>query len=421
MPSKKNEPHFDCKLPDNSLFWNNPDRLQLESNKVTMNKKKICVFTGGRAEYGLLRPLLDEIRNDQELELQLLVTGMHLSTEFGLTYSLIEEDGYAIDEKVEMILSSDTPAAVCKSMGLGLIGFGDALNRLKPDFLVLLGDRFETLAGAISALVCRVPIAHIQGGELTFGATDDAMRHSITKMSMLHFTYTETYRRRVIQLGEHPERVFNVGGLNTEVISRMKLLSRKELEHKIGFKLGNRNALVTFHPVTLENNTAEVQFQALLNVLQDNFELNLIFTKTNADAEGRIINSLIDVFVQRNQGRSIAFTSMGQLLYLSAMRQVDVVLGNSSSGIIETPSFKLPTVNIGDREKGRIRAANIVDCDPNEKQIALALKRALAPTFSASLKDMVNPYHRKYTARNIKNVIKQFDTTNRLKKVFFDQ
>ena len=381
---------------------------------------KICVFTGARAEYGLLKPVLDEIRNDTHFELQLLVTGMHLSTEFGLTYQIIEADGYAINEKVEMIISADTPTAICKSMGLGLIGISDALSRLKPDVMILLGDRFETLAGATAALVCRVPIAHIQGGELTLGATDDAMRHSITKMSLLHFTSTEIYRRRVIQLGEDPTRVFNVGALNTEVINSMGLLPREELEARIGFKFGKTNCLVTFHPVTLEHNTADAQFQALLRVLQDHLELHIIFTKTNADAEGRIINTLIDDFVNRNSQRAICFTSMGQLLYLSTMRQVDVVLGNSSSGIIETPSFKLPTINIGDREKGRIRAANIIDCEPNTRQIAEALEQALNPVFLKSLQNMKNPYEKDSTARNIKKIIGNFDYKNGLKKAFFD-
>ena len=387
----------------------------------TNNKKiKICVFTGGRAEYGLLKPLLEEIRNDSELELQLLVTGMHLSTEFGLTSHVIEDDGFSINEKVEMVLSSDTSTAICKSMGLGLIGFGESLNRLKPDILVLLGDRYETLAAAIGALVSRVPIAHIQGGELTFGATDDAMRHAITKMSMLHFASTEIYRRRVIQLGENPDRVFNVGGLNTAMISSTKLLSRVDLEARLGFKFGKLNCIVTFHPVTLENNTAKTQFQTILNVLQQHPEFHIIFTKTNADTNGRIINSLIDDFVAHNLQRAIAFTSMGQLLYLSTLRQVDVVLGNSSSGIIETPSFKLPTINIGDRQKGRLRTANIIDCEPNEKQIAGALNKVMAPDFLNSLTNMENPYHKEGTARNIKNTIKYFDRTDQLKKVFFD-
>jgi len=383
-------------------------------------EKKICIFTGARAEYGLLRPLIDEIRKDPDLKLQLIVTGMHLSTEFGLTYQIIEKDGYHIDEKIEMVLSSDTPAAICKSMGLGLIGFGDALNRLKPDFLVLLGDRFETLTGAIAGLISRIPIAHIQGGELTFGATDDAMRHSITKMSMLHFTYTEDYRQRVIQLGEDPSRVFNVGGLNTEVINKMKFLTKAQLENKINFKLGHQNCLITFHPVTLEKNTARRQFKLLLLVLQNYPELRIIFTKTNADAEGRIINSLIDDFVRQNSDRSIEFTSMGQLLYLSTMRQVQVVIGNSSSGIIETPSFKLPTINIGDREKGRLRADNIIDCGLTSEDITNALEKALSSEFISSLKHMINPYEKEGTSRIIKNIIKKYDPKNKLKKVFYD-
>lgn len=386
-----------------------------------MDKKiKICVFTGARAEYGLLKPIIEEIQNDQQLELQLLVTGMHLSTEFGLTYKIIEADGYRINEKIEMILSADTPTAICKSMGLGLMGISDALSRLNPDVLILLGDRFETLTGAIAGLVCRVPIAHIQGGELTLGATDDAMRHSITKMSLLHFTSTEDYRLRVIQLGEDPVRVFNVGALNAEVIKNMNFVPKEELEKRIGFKFGEKNCLVTFHPVTLECNTAEEQFQSLLNVLQMRSDLHIIFTKTNADAEGRIINSLIDDFVSRNPIRSTAFTSMGQLLYLSTMRQVDVVLGNSSSGIIETPSFKLPTINIGDREKGRIRAANIIDCEPSSEKIAEAIEKAFQPKFLNSLLNMVNPYEKDNTAKNITKIVKHFNYKNQLKKTFSD-
>lgn len=383
--------------------------------------KKICIFTGARAEYGLLYPLLHEINDDPELDLQLLVTGMHLSNEFGMTSKSIEADGFLINEKVEIILSSDTPTAICKSIGLGLIGYGEALSRLKPDFLVLLGDRFETLAGAISALVSRIPIAHIQGGELTFGSTDDAMRHSITKMSTLHFTYTEVYRQRVIQLGENPNRVFNFGGLNSEMINRIKLLSIKKLERKIKFKLGKKNCLVTFHPATLENNTAGKQFQSILNALKKNCDLHIIFTKTNADTEGRIINFMIDDFVSKNLDRSIAFTSMGQLLYLSSMKYMNIVIGNSSSGIIETPHFKIPTINIGDREKGRIRVANIIDCEPNEKEISLAIKKALDPIFLKTLKNLENPYFKKDTAKNIKNIIKDFIIKDSMKKVFFDQ
>lgn len=383
--------------------------------------KKICVFTGARAEYGLLKPLLHEIVLDKNLELQLLVTGMHLSPEFGLTYKIIENDGFLINEKIEMVISGDTPSSICKSIGLGLIGFADALNRLKPDFIVLLGDRYETLAGAIASLVSRIPIAHIQGGELTFGATDDSMRHSITKMSMLHFTYNKIYSQRVIQLGENPHNVFDVGALNVEAMKNIKLLKRDKFQKKIKFQLGAINCLVTFHPVTLEMNTAKKQFSALLNALKKNKNIYCIFTKTNSDVEGRVINDLIDEFVFENTKRSISFISMGQQLYFSAMNLVNVVIGNSSSGIIETPSFCVPTINIGDRQSGRIKAKNIIDCKPNEKDISICLKQALNTNFVNATKNMINPFEKKDTAKNIKNIIKDFDSGENIKKVFFDQ
>ena len=383
--------------------------------------KKICVFTGARAEYGLLKPLLHEIVLDKNLELQLLVTGMHLSPEFGLTYKIIENDGFLINEKIEMVISGDTPSSICKSIGLGLIGFADALNRLKPDFIVLLGDRYETLAGAIASLVSRIPIAHIQGGELTFGATDDSMRHSITKMSMLHFTYNKIYSQRVIQLGENPHNVFDVGALNVEAMKNIKLLKKDKFQKKIKFQLGAINCLVTFHPVTLEMNTAKKQFSALLNALKKNKNIYCIFTKTNSDVEGRVINDLIDEFVFENTKRSISFISMGQQLYFSAMNLVNVVIGNSSSGIIETPSFCVPTINIGDRQSGRIKAKNIIDCKPNEKDISICLKQALNTNFVNATKNMINPFEKKYTAKNIKNIIKDFDSGENIKKVFFDQ
>lgn len=386
-----------------------------------MAKKKICVFTGARAEYGLLKPLLKEIASDKTLELQLLVTGMHLSPEFGLTYQIIENDGFLINEKIEMVLSADTPSSICKSIGLGLIGYADALKRLNPDFIVLLGDRYETLAGAIASFVSRIPIAHIQGGELTFGATDDSMRHSITKMSMLHFTYNKTYSKRVIQLGENPCRVFDFGALNVEAIKEVQLLKKIEFQKKAKFKLGVINCLVTFHPVTLEKNTAKKQFIALLNVLKRNKHIYCIFTKTNSDVEGRIINELIDQFVLKNNERSVSFTSMGQQLYYSAMNLVDVVIGNSSSGIIETPSFRVPTINIGDRQSGRIKAKNIIDCDPNEKNISLSLKKSLTNDFLNSLQNMINPFEKKHTAKNIKNIIKNYYLNNEVKKVFFEE
>lgn len=382
--------------------------------------KKVCVFTGGRAEYGLLKPLIEAIDGDQNTQLQLLVSGMHLSPEFGMTVRVIEADGYHPDEKVEMLLSADTPVAVCKSMGLGLIGLSEALNRLKPDIVVILGDRFESMAMATASLVCRIPIAHIQGGELTYGAIDDSIRHSISKMSSLHFTYTEEYRRRVIQLGEDPACVFNVGGLNNEVIHNMALLPQTELEKEIDFKLDHPSILMTFHPVTLENDTSRTQFGNLLAVLEQHGDLCCVLTKTNADTEGRIINRMIDEFVSRHPERAAAYTSMGQLRYLSTMNVVDAVVGNSSSGIIETPSFKVPTVNIGDREEGRIRAANIIDCEPTVSGIDVALTKALSREFRHSLAVMENPYYKPDTAVNIKNAIKRHRLVDGTKKRFFD-
>lgn len=290
-------------------------------------KGKLCVVTGTRADYGLLRPLIKRINNDDELELRLIATGMHLSPEFGLTYKEIEEDGYLIDGKVEILLSSDTPMGISKSMGLAMIGFADVFERLKPDIIVVLGDRYEIFSAASAAMIARIPIAHIHGGETTESAFDEAFRHSITKMSYLHFTSTETYRKRVIQLGEDPSRVFNVGAIGIESIKNLNLLCKDELEKSINFQFDSRTALVTFHPVTLENSTTEVQFQELLNALNQFIDLKVIFTKSNSDTNGRIINSMIDDYVEKNKGRTIAFISLGQLRYLSAMQYIIWLLG----------------------------------------------------------------------------------------------
>ena len=382
--------------------------------------RKICVFTGGRAEYGILKPLLEEIDKDSSLKLQIFVTGMHLSREFGLTYRQIEAEGFVCDEKVEMILTSDTPVAVCKSMGLGMIGFSEALMRLNPDLLVILGDRFESMAAATSAIVCRIPIAHIQGGEITLGAIDDYFRHSISKMSLLHFVYTGEYRKRVIQLGEHPDRVFNYGALNVDAMKKIQILSKTELEKEINFSLSHKSLLVTFHPVTLEDNTAKDQFSQLLSAISRFEGLRIIFTKTNADTEGRVINALIDDYVEINPDNTIAFTSMGQLRYVSTLNYVDAVIGNSSSGVIETPTLKLPTVNVGEREKGRIRAANVIDCDPNSESIVVALKKAFSDKFRETLNEMVSPYERADTAINITKILKEYPLTGSTKKVFYN-
>ena len=383
-----------------------------------MKKRKICVFTGTRSEYGLLKPLMDEIKKEPTLELQIVASAMHLSPEFGLTYKEIEKDGFKIDEKVEMLLSSDTPVGICKSIGLGVISYSEVLERLKPDIVVILGDRFEALAFAIASFIHRIPIAHLYGGEATYGLIDEGIRHSITKMSYLHFTSTEEYRKVVIQLGEAPERVFNVGALGIDNIKKMKLLTKEELEKRLNFKFGKRNLLVTYHPVTLEKGTSREHFENLLAVLDELEEVKIIFTKANADTEGRIINYMIDEFVERHKDKAIAFTSMGQLLYLSTMKYVDAVVGNSSSGIIEAPSFKIGTINIGDRQKGRIRAKSVIDCEPTKESIRKAFELLYSSEFQNQLKKVVNPYGDGKAAERIVKVLKTFDIAS-IKKEFF--
>jgi GDP/UDP-N,N'-diacetylbacillosamine 2-epimerase (hydrolysing) len=383
--------------------------------------KKICVVTGTRAEYGLLRPLIKKISEDNELHLQLVATGMHLSPEFGLTYKEIEEDGFIIDEKIEMLLSSDTAVGISKSVGLAMIGFADAFEKLKPDIVIVLGDRYEIFAATTVAMVFKIPIAHIHGGETTEGAFDEGFRHSITKMSYLHFTSTEEYRKRVTQLGENPDRVFNVGAIGIESIKELKLLDRNQLEQNINFKFGKNTALVTFHPVTLENSNFKEQFQELLNALDRFNDLKLIFTKSNSDTDGRIINFMIDEYVENNKNKAIAFTSMGQLRYLSAMKYVDLVMGNSSSGIIEAPFFKIPTINIGDRQKGRIQGKTIINCEPIENEICKAIELGVSIDFKNKIKNTVNVYGDGNVTEKILNIIK--DKLNReikLKKSFYD-
>lgn len=381
-------------------------------------KKKICVFTGTRAEYGLLKPLIEEIKQSEDFKLQLIVSGMHLSPEFGLTYKEIEKDGFNIDEKVEMLLSSDTPTGITKSIGLGLIGYADALKRLNPDLAVILGDRFEALAFAIACYIARIPIAHLYGGETTEGALDEGFRHAITKLSYLHFTSTEEYRKVVIQLGEHPDRVFNVGALGIDNIKKMKLLSKEEVEKVLGMNFKKYNFLVTYHPVTLETNTAEFQIRQLIQALDEIEDSLIIFTKSNADTDGRIINKIIDEYVSNNRDKAVVFTSMGQLLYLSTMQYVDAVVGNSSSGIIEAPSFKIATVNIGDRQKGRIKAESVIDCGYNKDEIKMAISKAISKDFKEKIKNIFNPYGDGKTSQRILQIVRNFEIYT-LKKDFY--
>lgn len=346
-----------------------------------MPKRKICVVTGTRAEYGLLYWLLREIEADDALDLQLAVTGMHLSPEFGLTVRDIEADGFAVAERVEMLLSSDTPVGIAKAIGLGVIGFADAFARLRPDLLVVLGDRFEILAAAQAALVARIPIAHLHGGETTEGAFDEAIRHSITKMAHLHFVAAEPYRHRVIQLGEYPERVFNVGSSGLDHVRRTHRLDRGEVEDFLGLALEPPTFVITYHPATLSDRSATEALDELFGALRHFPEAQFVFTKSNADTGGRAINHAIDAFVQSHPDRARAFAAMGLPRYLSTLALADVVVGNSSSGLTEAPAVGVPTVNIGDRQKGRLRAASVIDCGGAEAEIAAAIERALSPEF----------------------------------------
>ncbi len=380
--------------------------------------RKICVITGTRAEYGLLYWLIKMINEDSDLELQLIATGMHLSPEFGLTYQEIEKD-FKIDKKIEMLLSSDTAIGISKSMGLAQISFAEVYDELKPDLIVVLGDRYEIFAACAVAQIANIPIAHLHGGEKTEGAFDDSFRHSITKMSHLHFVATEEYKNRVIQLGEQPTKVFNVGGLGIDNIKKLKLLSKEEFEKSIDFSLNKKNILVTFHPVTLENSTAKKQFQELLDVIDGLEETNIIFTKANSDTDGRIINKMIDDYVI-NKKNAVSFTSLGQLRYLSALQFMDAAVGNSSSGLAEAPSFRIGTINIGDRQKGRIKADSIIDCEPCKNDIIKAFSKLYSDDFQKKLKKIENPYGNGGASDKILDVIKNIDFKNILKKSFYD-
>lgn len=383
--------------------------------------KKICFITGTRAEYGLLMPLMKAVQEDDNFQLQLLVTGMHLSPEFGLTYQQIERDGFTIDEKVEMLLSADSASSIAKSTGLGMIGYTDALMRLQPDWVIVLGDRYEVFAATTTAFLLRIPIAHVSGGEVTEGATDDAMRHAISKMSYLHFTSTDEYKRRVEQLGESPDRVFNVGATGLDNILQLDLLSREALSESIQFDLSTPYLLVTFHPVTLESQSSETQFQAFLDALDAFPDLKVVITLPNSDADGRVIINMIQQYVKENAHRVAAYTSLGQLRYLSAMKHAVAVVGNSSSGIIETPAFYIPTVNIGDRQRGRARVSSIIDCPTDTPSVIEAIQQAVSPSFQAHCKTVKNPYGDGHTAERIMQILRKVSNeTVDLKKSFYD-
>lgn len=383
-------------------------------------KKKISILTATRAEYGLLKPIISKLNKVKEFEVKIVVTGMHLSPEFGLTYQEIEEDGFEIDQKIEILLSADTPSSISKSMGLAMISFADYFDKVNPDLLIVLGDRYETFAVVTVAMNQRIPIAHIHGGEITEGAIDDAIRHSITKLSYIHFTSTEEYRKRVIQLGENPNNVYNVGAIGNENIMNEKLLSKEELEAVLGFSLSKPYIVVTFHPVTLENSSEE-QIKSLLEVCKEYSHINFIITKANADTDGRIINKYIDIYSRENNN-IFSFASLGMIKYLSALKYALLVMGNSSSGLIEAPSFGIPTINIGNRQKGRIQAKSIINCDSTRESIKNALNIALDDNFLSKARKTINPYQNANTSDKIVEIIKKYTINKKINinKKFYD-
>lgn len=383
-------------------------------------KRKIAVITGTRAEYGLLSNVLRLLKEDEEFDLQLIVTGMHLSPEYGYTYKEIETDGFKIDKKIEILLSSDSSIGVSKSMGLAQISFAEAYDELQPDLILVLGDRYEILSAVTAAMIARIPVAHLNGGEKTEGAIDESIRHSLTKMSHLHFTATDEYSKRVIQLGENPNRVFNVGEVGLDNISILDLMTKSEFEESINFKLDKKCIIVTFHPVTLEKGQSVKQFQELLNAIDQLKDTTVIITHSNSDMEGREIIKLINEYVSQHPDKAVAFPSLGYRRYLSSLQFVDAVVGNSSSGIVEAPSFKTATINIGNRQKGRIQSKSVINTNPDSKSILAAFDKLYSESFQSQLKDVTNPYGQGSSSSKLIQVLKETDFTKLIDKSFFD-
>lgn len=382
-------------------------------------KRKICVVTGSRADYGLLRWVMQGIKDNSDLTLQVIVTGMHLSSAFGNTYKDVEADGILIDRKVVALSDDDSPVGIAESMSNVLAGCAEAFHELQPDIVVVLGDRFEIFAAASAALVAKIPVAHLHGGESTVGAFDEAMRHSITKMSQLHFVAAKAYADRVVQLGETPSKVFNVGGLGIDNIKNLNLLSLEELETSLQIELDKQSLLVTFHPVTLEDETGEHQMRELLDALSELKDTSIIFTIPNADTGGRRLIKMINEYVSQNVNSHV-FTSLGQLRYLSCLAHVDAMVGNSSSGLIEAPSFKKGTINIGDRQLGRLQATSVINCPPEKYAIGRALEKLYSADFQASLAQTINPYGEGGASVKIVEILSTVTLDGILKKIFHD-
>ncbi len=384
--------------------------------------RKICVITGTRAEFGLLSGLMRLIQQSDQTTLQVVATNMHLSERYGNTYREIEEAGFSIDYKVPMLDESgaDNNTATIKAMSRSLAGFADAYDALQPDLIVVLGDRFEILCAVEAALIKQIPVAHLHGGELTFGAYDDAIRHSITKMSHLHFTSTEEYRKRVIQLGEQPERVFNVGALGVENIKKIEIKDKAEVEKEIGFEIGDRTLLITYHPVTLSDSNPLDDVRALFDALDEHPELSVIFTMPNSDTGGQVIAEAIENYASQHADRVRAYKSLGMRRYLSVMKYCAAVVGNSSSGILETPSFHIPTLNIGSRQDGRLAAESVFNCGTSKEAISAGLKHILSSEFRAQAEKAKNPYEKEGTAQAIFDVISTYPLEGIIKKEFYN-
>lgn len=381
--------------------------------------RRICIVTGSRSEYGLLRGLIRELYHDDDIDCRLIVTGSHLAPEFGLTWREIIKDGFEIDKKVEILLSSDTRCGTCKSMGLAMIGMTDALEDIRPDIVVVLGDRFEIFAAASAAMVCGYPLAHIDGGELTEGALDDSFRHCITKMAHLHFTSTKRYRQRVIQLGEQPERVYNVGGIHVDAIKSIPLMGKKQVEAILGTPLDGSTICVTYHPETIDSTSQERNVNELLEALKMMSDASVIITLPNADPGSRIIIERIREFGNQNTNVHI-FESLGHICYLSLLQYVEAVVGNSSSGITEAPLFSIGTVNIGDRQKGREYGKSIINVPPERESIYQAIRRAQSAEFKAGLKPLENPYGNGGATTRIRDVLKNVELEGLTRKKFYD-
>lgn len=385
---------------------------------MSEHRRRICVVTGSRAEYGQLHWLLRALQEDPRAELQIVACAMHLSPEFGLTYREIERDGFAIAAKVSMLLSDDSPVGIAKSTGLGVIGFADAFDRLRPDIVVLLGDRFEILAAAQAALIARIPIAHLHGGEATEGLIDEAVRHAVTKMASLHFVAAEPYRQRVLQMGEAPDRVFNVGMAGLDFLGHVNWLARERLAADLDMPLPSPLFLVTYHPVTLDADGQARAMRELLAALDEFPQASIVLTYPNADAGGRVLIELIEAYARCRQPRVRAFPSLGQQRYLSVMRECDVVIGNSSSGLTEAPALRKATVNMGDRQRGRLKADSVIDCPEEHSAIAAAIRQALSPKFQSGLSQVCSLYGTGGASQAIAQVLSRVKLDGLLKKKF---